>query len=60
MKKKKIEAPEKRKNIRQKGGKLSRAIFVATKDNPQKITAMARAVYVYNVCLSDIFFQIRL
>jgi len=41
---KKIEAAKKRKNMRQKGGKLCRAIFVATKDNPQKSTDMVRAI----------------
>jgi hypothetical protein len=51
MKEKKIEAAKKRKNIRQKGGKLSSAIFVATKDDPQKRTAITRARYVSSACL---------
>jgi hypothetical protein len=51
---KKIEAPENRKNISVKGGKHCRAIFVATKDSPQKRTAIIRAMYVRRVCLSDI------
>ena len=53
---KKIEAAKKRKNIRQKGGKTCRATFVATKDDPQKRTADARAVYVSSVCLSVIVY----
>jgi len=40
---KKTEAPRKRKNISAKGGKHCRAIFVATKDSPQKRTAIIRA-----------------
>jgi hypothetical protein len=54
---KKIEAPENRKNISVKGGKHCRAIFVATKDSPQKRTAIIRAMYVRRVCLSDIVFN---
>jgi hypothetical protein len=43
---KKIAAEKKRKNMRQKGEKLCRAIFVATKESPQKKTAVAKARYV--------------
>ena len=41
---KNVAATIKRKNIRQKGVKLFRATLVATKENPQKITASARAI----------------
>lgn len=40
---KNIAAVKNRKKMRQKGVKLCRAIFVATKDSPQKSTANARA-----------------
>ncbi len=41
---KKIAAVKNRKKMRQNGVKLKRATLVATNDNPQKITAVARAI----------------
>jgi hypothetical protein len=45
---KKIAAVKNRKKMRQKGEKLWRAIFVTTKESPQKKTAVANARYVRN------------